>query len=279
MEIVTRYYYNNKGEITKTTHRHGTLAITETFQYDKRGRLKTQTNSSGASATFSYGKRKVTTTKNGKSYVKTYDAWGNLLTSTDPVSGVSYKYSSIGKPRAIIPEGSTLLMDYDEAGNQQTLTDPNSGIIKYTYDAAGRLKTKVDAKGNHFEIFYDALGRVDYSKQAGERTEYDYGTSGYNQNLLTKIRTGNNYIAYNYDRYGRVQNEKRQVNGSGLLNFSYSYNNNGLLQTTTYPGNVKEVRTYDASGNLEKVTAAGQTVWELTGESGTVFYSVGTFYT
>jgi hypothetical protein len=34
-------------------------------------------------------------------------------------------------------------------------------------------------------------------------TEYTYGTSGYDLQRLTQMKTGNNQIAWTYDKYGR----------------------------------------------------------------------------
>lgn len=67
------------------------------------------------------------------------------------------------------------------------------------------------------------------------------------------------------------EQEKRQVESEGLLEFQYAYNSKGELSDIMYPGNLQVTRQYDAYGNLGKVLADGQTVWELTGASGTVY--------
>ena len=270
MAVSTTKNYDNEGQLESTESQQGSLTITESFQYDARGRMTSQSSNSGQSATISYDNRKVTTTRNGQDYAKTYDAWGNLVLSEDPLADVSYTYRSVGKPMSITTGGATFTMDYDAAGNQKQLVDPNAGTINYTYDAAGRLHTQDDARSKHLEVVYDAQGRIDYSELAGTTTDYEYGTTGYDLNKLTKITTGSNYLSYNYDQYGRVQTEKRQIDGAGLLIYGYDYNDNSLLKTTTYPGGVQVGRTYDASGNLETVTAGGQTVWALTSVTGTV---------
>ena len=90
---------------------------------------------------------------------------------------------------------------------------------------------------------------------------------------LTKVQTGNNYILYSYDKYSRVVTEKRQIDGNGLLEFKYAFNTQGQLSQTIYPGNVQVNRQYDSYGNANKVLVGTQTIWELTGATGTVFTS------
>lgn len=161
-------------------------------------------------------------------------------------------------------------MTYYDTGKQKTLTDPNAGTITYTYDAAGRLKTQVDGKSKTTTNTYDVLGRMSSSATDGVTTTYTYGTSGNNLLRLTKEQTGNNYTTYTYDNYGRTRTETRQIEGTGALAFTYSYNSQGQLSNIAYPGSLTVSRNYDAYGNLRQVLAGTQNIWELTGATGTV---------
>lgn len=87
---------------------------------------------------------------------------------------------------------------------------------------------------------------------------------------LLMNQTGDSYIAYAYDKYGRISTEKRQVDNSGLLEFTYDYNAAGQLGRITYPEALVINRSYDAYGNLQQVLAGTQPIWELTGVTGTV---------
>lgn len=86
------------------------------------------------------------------------DAWGNVKTSSDPVSSVSYVYNSMGKPVEIDCEGSKTLMEYDAVGNKTSMTDPDAGITTYEYAADGKLLKQTDARGIVTTNTYDELG-------------------------------------------------------------------------------------------------------------------------
>jgi YD repeat-containing protein len=276
MTLKTQKTYNAKGQLTQTQKTTGNITITDTCSYDARGRVLSHSSTNGQSVSYAYGNRQVTTTTNGRQYIKTYDAWGNVLTSSDSVSSVTYSYHSSGQPGSVSSGGATWTMTYDDRGNQLTLDDPNAGTTTYAYDAFGRVIQQTDARGNVTENVYDALGRLDYSTQNGETTDYTYGTSGTFANKLTKIQTGANSVSYTYNSYGRVIKETRVVEGVSGADRpikSYIYNSCGQLESITHrqlANNLAVNREYDAYGNLSKVKVGNQTVWELTGNTGAV---------
>jgi RHS repeat-associated protein len=263
--------YDGKGQVTQMEVQTGSLTTTESYTYDGRGRVTNVRSSTGQTTAYTYGNRAVTTTTNGKAHTKTFDAWGGVKSVTDPVAEITYTYKSLGKPQNITTAGAAFSMTYDDAGNQTKLVDPNAGTLTYTYDAAGRLTKQVDGRGKITTNSYDALGRLSTTVMDGNTTAYTYGTSGYDMLLLTKVQAGSNYSAYTHDRYGRTLTETRQVEGSGLLEFTYTYNTKGELSGITYPGSLQVTRQYDAYGNMEKVLAGTQAIWELTGATGTVY--------
>jgi len=269
-KLKTSTVYDNKGLIFSKTTQTGNLTSSESYTYDERGRLTSSNNSAGQSSTYSYENRKATTVINGKTYTKTFDEWGNTKVSKDPLSSVTYTYNSLGKPQKIVAGGATYSMTYDAVGNQIELTDPNAGTLTYSYDAAGRLIKQVDGKGKITIKNYDALGRLETSSIDGIETTYTYGTSGNDYLLLTKQQTGNNFMSYSHDKYGRVISENRQIEGESLLKFSYEYNTKGEISRLVYPGNIQVDNEYDAYGNLIKVKLGTNQIWELTGSTGTV---------
>ena len=271
IKIKHKTSYNSKGEVTRKEAQIGNLTTTENYTYDNRGRMKTVSNSAGQNTTYNYGNRQVITNSNNRSYTKNYDAWGNVKSATDPAETISYTYYSSGNPKNIATGGATFSMTYYDTGLQKTLTDPSVGTITYEYDALGRLTKQIDGKTKTTINKYDALGRLDFSTVDGIVTDYTYGTSGYNLHQLTKVQMGNNFIDYSYDRYGRILTEKRQIEGeSKQIEFSYKYNPQGQLSEIIYPEDLLVTRQYDAYGNLKKVLAGNQSIWELTGATGTI---------
>ena len=240
--------YNGKGQVSRVDNKTGKLTITQTLTYDERGRVVTDVLSSGKSVSYSYGNRSVTTSTAGRTYVKTSDAWGNVVRSTDPVSEVEYRYSSIGKPSSVRTQGSTVTMAYDAAGNQVTLTDPDAGTSNYTYAADGTLLTQTDGRGIKTTNSYDNLGRL-ASTQIGHKTiVYTYGTAGNEKLRLVRLASDNNSVEYTHDKFGRIVTEKRNIGGYGTYNFSYAYNSNNQLAKTIYPGGLEESYQYDSCG-------------------------------
>ena len=240
--------YNGKGQVSRVDNKTGKLTITQTLTYDERGRVVTDVLSSGKSVSYSYGNRLVTTSTAGRTYVKTSDAWGNVVRSTDPVSEVEYRYSSIGKPSSVRTQGSTVTMAYDAAGNQVTLTDPDAGTSNYTYAADGTLLTQTDGRGIKTTNSYDNLGRL-ASTQIGHKTiVYTYGTAGNEKLRLVRLASDNNSVEYTHDKFGRIVTEKRNIGGYGTYSFSYAYNSNNQLAKTIYPGGLEESYQYDSCG-------------------------------
>jgi len=268
MDIKTRKAYNSKGQLESEESIEGNITTSQSYEYDERGRIKKTNNSLGKEVTYTYGNLSETTTTNGRSYTKTYDLWGNIKTSSDPVSSVSYKYKSVGKPWEITSAGATFSMTYHDTGLQKTLTDPNAGTTTYTYDAAGRMIKQVDVRGNTTIDVYDVLGRISTSTLNGKVTTYTYGTSGWNKGRLTTIREGNYFKYYYYDKYGRVNTEDYMIDE--LYSYYYIYNSLGQLSEIVYPGTPSVSRQYDAYGYLKRVTTDLRDIWELYKETGTV---------
>ncbi len=272
MVIAVEKTYNSKGELTRQETMTGALNAWETFTYDARGRVTEYKNNREQHITSEYAPRKVTTTEHNpagnKITAKTVNAWGGITKSEDAAGGtVEYKYFSSGKPRQVEAAGAIFKMEYDAMGNQTKLDDPNAGITTYTYDAAGRLRTQKDGRDTLTTIHYDRMGRDSCTIQGSIRTVYTYGTSNNELHRLIKVQTGVNSTEYTYDRYGHLKTEKRTLPGESTMDFGYTYDK-GRLQTTTYPGGVQVTNEYDAYGNLVKVLAGTQAVWELTGATG-----------
>lgn len=251
---------NVLGQTITKTSTHGSLALTDHFTYDVLGRLETCTTANGGTISTTYANRTVTTIENGKTFIKTYDAWGNIQTSEDPVSSVSYCYCSNGKPASVTSEGSTVSMQYDVAGNQISLNDPDAGICSYEYDALGRIIRQTDARGKETTYVYDAVGRNTQKTIDGTTTYYNYGTSGNGTGFLTSEQTGITTIAYSYDNKGRMIQESHYMNGMSPLYFGWQYDDYGRIAAKTYPKNVTVQYAYDDYGHRVASTIGSRNI-------------------
>lgn len=247
--IKTTNTYNNKGLLTTRAKQIGGLTITESMGYDALGRMVSRTSTSGESVSYAYGNRTTTVTDHDRQYVRTYDAWGNVRTSTDPVSSVSYTYHSNGKPSSASSGNATVYMEYDAAGNQTELDDPDAGICTYEYDAMGRVIRQTDARGNETSYTYDAVGRLTARSCGGVVTSYTYGTAGYDKERLVREQTADRLISYAYNNKGLLSSETRSMTGETPVTFTYHYDGYGRLSSKDYPQGVTVKYGYDGNGN------------------------------
>ena len=249
VEISTTNTYNACGQLTAKTSVHGSLTTTENYTYDGLGRVLTITSSDGGSVIYSYDDREVSTTKNGKTYIKDYDAWGNAYYSGDPVTYVSNYYHSNGKPREVYAGDSSVQIDYDDYGNQISLDDPDAGLTTYQYDALHRVISQTDARGIVTTFSYDGAGRITQKTVGGTTTTYTYGSTGnaVAAGRLRRVRTGGSTIDYAYDEGGRLWYEEWSciMLDEPSLSFEYTYDNCGRLATKTYPQGVTVEYVYD----------------------------------
>ncbi len=266
---------DSKGRTSTITSVTGDQTLTETFTYDSRNRMKSDVLSSGAQTTYTYGNRSVTVKAGGKQYTRTFDEWGNILTSSSPLSNsVTFTYSSMGMPVKVKINGNNnssrmVTMEYDVAGNRTMLKDPDAGQTTYVYDAC-HLLSETDARNVATTYTYDTYGRLSKETVDGVATEYTYGTSGYDKMRLTQLKRGNNVHKFSYDSYGRVKEETRTV-GSENLKFSYVYNNKNQLSKVTYPNQLSAEYTYDNYGHQTALSVNGTTAWTVKQFTGSSF--------
>lgn len=150
----------------------------------------------------------------------TYDANGNLKTSTDALSKQTvYNYYSTGLPQDVTdPTQAKTQFFYNSAGNLTQQTDALNHVSTYTYDGNGNKKSQT-------------VTRVVNGVTETLTTNYDYD----NQNRLLKTR-------YPDTTFTRVE-----------------YNSIGKQSATYDPLNHKTSYDYDDMGQLTKVTYAEQT--------------------
>jgi len=228
------YDYDGQGRLWLQKQQKGRLTITDYKSYDSRGRVVSESTNSKRTS-YAYGNRTVTATVADKSYQKTYDAWGNVKSSVDPMSRVDFTYNSSGKPCEVVTNGTTVRMEYDEAGNRTLLDDPDAGITTSEYAADGRLLKSEDARGVVTRNTYDNQNRLTLSQVDDVTTAYEYGADG-NKMLLKSQTQGDNSESYGYDDFGRVISKRRSMGTLGSYECLYTYDPYGRIIRKTFPG-------------------------------------------
>ena len=271
VNIIEAMTFNNKGLVASKTHSEGTnnsvfQLVIEEFTYDYRGRMLTDNLNTGESTTFTYGSNWIRTSKAGHNYTKYYDSWGNVKSSTDPVSSVSYFYYSNGNPKSATTGNKVVSMEYDNAGRRTQLTDPSAGVTNYTYDTYGRLLTQTDARGNTTTNIYNSRGQLAKSTTGTIVDSLVYGVNSNNNGLLISASRGPSPLTlsaqYSYDNYGRLTNETRMY-GTISKSMTYTYNAQGNIATQTYPNQVQIRYEYDNYGYLDKMFSGTKRLYKL----------------
>lgn len=275
LDILT---FNNKGLIASKTHSEGSYVNKiETFTYDNRGRILTSTLNLGESTTYTYGINWIRTRKAGQNYTKYYDSWGNIKSSTEPASSVSYKYYSNGNLKSATTENKVVSMEYDPAGRRTKMTDPSAGITNYTYDAYGRLLTQTDARGNTTTNTYNSRGQLTNSTTGTIVNNYVYGDNAGNNGLLISATRSSNpapfTAQYTYDSYGRVTSETHMI-GPISKSMSYTYNTQGHIATQTYPNQLQISYEYDNYGYLNRMFSGTKQLYELDEYTGDTYVAI-----
>lgn len=285
---VTRYFYDKNKRLIET--RDPENHITQQTYY-LSGNIRTKTDGRGNITTFFYDEfNNLITVKNAKGQITsyTYDLDNNMLTETDGKgSTTTYEYNCADKVIRKIDNGGrtgasgsysynpskTSSYTYYADGSLKTVTDRNGIIINYTYDIHGRKLsetagtltisftydnndnqlTMTDSTGTTIRT-YDELNRVT-SKIVPSIT----GTTGksvYVYDIITSMAAGCFEESFTdpfgkvtlkiYDKDGRLY----KVIAAGITS-TYTYYDNGSLETLTYSGGSTANYTYYGDNHLE----------------------------
>jgi len=282
-DTVTRYAYDHLDHLTVVTDtlQHTTvitynvsgqkIAMDDpdmgiwTYQYNPIGSLQSQTDSRGVTMFFEYDRLNRLTTKR------------HTVPAGAPIASpgvVEYFYDEGGAPanalgqRTRMVDGSSMTTwQYDVRGRllveTQTITDGlGSYALNYAYNNADQLISVTYPDGEIITTTYNARGLpVSLSTSLGGvyATDAAYDALGH----LTSFTSGNN-LPTRYDYYPIYQQGGRlrsvQV-GNGLLDFTYSYDPVGNIQSiadrSASIGEQTLNFTYDAFDRLLTATAMG----------------------
>ena len=253
--------FNNRGLVASRTKQVGIRQLTTTYTYDALGRKTCESTSTGAVTTYSYGDWTQSTATGGMTYTQTFDAWGNVKTSSDPYATVTYTYGPHGKPTYIAMNSIRLSLTYDNLGNRTQLVDPDAGTISWQYDNCGRVTKKTDGRGKVSTYEYDALGNKTRQTVDGEVTDYVYDKT--NHHLLWEKKSGK-ARRYVYDNKRRLTAEGTHISGeTDTLYTSYTYDNCDRIASKTLPYGKTVTYTYDGNGYKTSSTLGADTLWRL----------------
>ena len=263
------YSYDKCGNVVSNNVASGNFRNSEQMEYDSRNRIVKWSDNTGKMVAYGYGKRSASVRINGKKYNKTYDAWGNVRMATDPLCDIKYKYFSTGKLKQSGIKPIYVNMEYDKGGNLTSLTDIDAGTTNYEYNGFGLLLEQTDARGTETENSYDWLNRLVATSIDGVKTTYNFGTSGNDTNLPVKEQTDNMTAEREYNEYGEVTKETRNINGK-QISYSFAYDSLGRISERTYPNGLKLRYVYDCYGNRVQALNDNSNIWKFLSTNGLV---------
>nr|WP_225584871.1 RHS repeat-associated core domain-containing protein [Acidovorax sp. ACV01] len=223
-QISTTYGYDNNGDWVASTNG---LSQSTSQSLDALRRTKAITNAENATASLAYNAL-------------------DSITQASDFKGVATTYTR------------------DALGNATTETSPDSGTESAQYDALGLPKTITDALGQATTIERDLLGRPTLITHAGSAnapsrtTTLRYDLTAASTGTLGEIVDASGTTTYQRDLLGRTTQKTQTLLNGDTRSVSYSYNPQGLLANTTYPGGQVLQYLYDSTGQLTGMTWAGQ---------------------
>ena len=273
--LTTSYAYSGNnfgasGGTTTMTDPHGNVEMQRYVSGGLVSLTKGAGTASAATWTFSYdpgtlGETSVTD-PDGNQTTATYDAEGNLLTSTDGV-------------------GNTTTATYNALDEPLSQTDPKGIVTTYSYDSNGNVlsKTVTGVGGSPVEATSYSYGDGhpgDLTKvidPAGHEKDYSYDTYGdVSMATVSPSTSQTNTTAYVYDILGRKTCEASpNATASGIVcpassqppvsgTTSWTYDPDGDVTSVTDPLGHATSSVYDADGNVTQVTDPAGNVTETT---------------
>ena len=199
---------------------------------------------------------------NGQAMTYTYDAGGNIKTSTDAQNrATTYWYDGLDRvtrvrdaangntyfeydagdriTKVTDPRGKITTYIYDGFSQLRGQTSPDTGTTTFDYNAAGLRTQMVRNDGTTTTFGYDGLGRLTSLTAGGQSHTYAFDTCSNGKGLLcsTTDATGGS-VAFTYDKYGKLLSRRDRIKVGGTLTDNwtyYTYDNRDRLLTVQYP--------------------------------------------
>ncbi len=260
-----QYQYDVEGNRSReeTKDPAGTLKKYLDFTYDAYNNLKRIINPDTTYTEYTYdGRKNPTASKDPRNNTTTYayDALNRLTQMTQPLSTItSYGYDSQDNQASITdPKGNITQYYNDDFGRRNQTGSPDTGITDYLYDEAGNLIQRFDAKETVVNYTYDALNRltaIQFPSDPNQNVTFTYDSTSvtYGIGRLTGRTDPSGSYTFYYDAHGNLTKEEKTI-GSILYTTQYTYNNNNILTSITYPTGRTITYTLDQIGRISQVS-------------------------
>ena len=251
----TEYEYDKAGRNTAVVDALGNRIE---YRYDSMSRIVSMTDAKNNTYSHEFdgsGNRVKTVMPDGTSISAEYDARGRITCETDQ-NGCKTKYNYDGADRLILAidaEGGEWNYSYDEVGNLVSVTDANRNTTSYHYDSYGRAVKTINALGHEALSKYDEKtgSLVESTDFSGKTTKYSYDRF----NRMTRRESGSEAAEFAYTVDGKLASVTDSL---GVTLFAYDSMDG--LKRVSVPGGIVIDYSYDLSGNVTGISAAGHEV-------------------
>ena len=258
----TQYAYDDLGRVTTATFPDSSVTnycfggLTKWVTNNLGQTTEAKLNPQGLTASVTTGTFSCGTDGSGSNpttnYV--YDAFGDLLTVTDPL-------------------GNVITDTFDIRGNKVASSDPDMGSWTYAYDVLAEPTSQTDAKSQTTTLTYDVLGRPLTRTEPSLYSAWTYGTSATNHNVGQVIQaeacptsacaTITSNKTYLFDGVARESQYTLQT-PTDYFAYSTTYNSsNGEIASITYPSGYTVNRSYNTTGFLTQLSDSTAPVWTI----------------
>lgn len=267
---------------------------TTTYTYDDKGRVTSEVYSTGGSVAYEYDNRgnvtkeTTVTVKDGESETKvvtyTYDAFGNLLTSSTGNDTSTYIYDAAGRTLLANENGKYTRTIYDNQGrtiqeigpqdydstkdglpNANTYSDVNVGNRYFYNETTGNLDREINRLD--VETTYTYYDTGEKETESFDIYKYDYNIKG---NLTKVYVDGVNTLTYNYDESYNLTSEV-YANGQSIR-YEYDDINNLVRQFHNDDTSAYVTYSYNSDNELtQKINTDTGLRYEYDGDNVEVF--------
>ncbi len=269
-----KFELDNLGNITKKSiYQNSTLKYVSTSQLDVKGQLiSAKDHDNSTTQAFRYDDNgNIEKSKDGAENWThyTYNERNQVASISDRVNlydNNTFTYDQNGLKQVQDAESSLTEFSRNALG-EVTLQDSEASGVSTTehHYKTGEVSKTTDARGISLSYSYDRMGRLTF-RGAGASTFYRYWYYDNGPNAkgkLTKMLafgtgTGNVVGAtdYGYDRWGNLSSQSAIIDGTTYV-VDWDYGNGSAkerLKSLTYPGGNKVNYSYDAYGDISKLT-------------------------
>ncbi|AGX44480.1 RHS repeat-associated protein [Clostridium saccharobutylicum] len=242
----------------------------QSYKYDARGNITGITDGNGNETSYlldDWGRIVQITTPEGNVEKYTYDYAGNITSTTDANGGtIEYFYNSLGQVCEIKDqEGNSEYFYYDSEGNLTKHIDRNQNHVDRKYNIDRNI---VDLKAYQLDKEAIALEKKESEEEAKklEKEKIKSLNTSPGRNRFTermKRKKSQQELEKQNSNCEMKDSEDFSKNKLNVISQRFKYNSDGTLKNA-YTGNMQYEYTYNIEGLLESKSASGRTLLRYT---------------